>query len=228
MAFKQRSSFKSSDGASSFKQMGSGRSMAEGGESPFGKHALAHYRFGNKTRKDFGRGLRGEKQYKAYMAKVQAESNRKTVEDRKYHADKGNDHFGNQLLSPLQIKQNRKWIEKYGKPRWEIHKSPHGQLYEKQNHLDENNRIEESNATISRLAGGGNTGLDQRDKDYLRHFDFSNPDADWQQAADDKRTADREQKDLETMHKKDPRTKYNQEGGSRLYASDEAMNTYLT
>ena len=82
MAFKQRSSFKSSEGASAFKQMGSGQTQGAEG-SPFSKHALAHYRYGNKTRKDFKRGPKGQKQYNNYMAKVRNESNKKLVKDRK-------------------------------------------------------------------------------------------------------------------------------------------------
>ena len=211
MAFKLRSN----PLKSGFKTMGSS-------SSPMESHNIAHYRF-PKTRKDFGRGWKGKAAWKAYQDSMWNEANKNKATDRKYHANKGNAEY---TLSKAQKRSNKKWMEDYGHPKFKTHIGPNGQVFLEQYEIDSKTNKPVPVKEGLQPVAGSTRGYNNVERDYLKHYDMNNPDADWQKAANIERENIANQKALEKQWKDDPRTKYNKEGGSRLYASDDAMKNY--
>ena len=210
MAFKLRSN----PLKSGFKTMGS--------SSPMESHNIAHYRF-PKTRKDFGRGWKGKAAWKDYQASMWNEANKNKATDRKYHANKGNAEY---TLSDRQKSLNKKWMEKYNHPAYKTHIGPNGQVFLEKYEIDSKTNKPVPIKEGLQPVAGSTRGYNNVERDYMKHYDMNNPDADWEKAANIERENIANQKALEKQWKDDARTKYNQEGGSRLYASDDAMKNY--
>jgi len=148
------------------------------------------------------------------------------TKDMRHHADQGNENF---IFREKHHRANDKWMKKYGFPMYEV------LVHDGQSYIQKNKAVSSGDGWVKEASdlqsagspayGSPHSGMDRDEidfmKNYLEHGD------NWKQAAHDKREQEKQQKALEQSYQDDARLKYSgDDGGSRLYTSDEAIGAY--